>query len=282
MVIGEALLTHLSCIGRLCPEDAEAVRRIGGEVRTIRRHRDILSSGDIPRFAVIVLKGFLCRYTTSRNGARQIHNFCMPTDAPFLDALYLDHFDDSLGALVSSVVGLVPHAHLFRRMEKRPNLAALVMRSGVLQGSLSRQWLLRNSTQPADVSMASLFCETYARADAAGLVANGSCDLPATQENLGEALGLTGVHVNRTLQRLRKLGQVDLKHGRLFIKDFAALARLAEFDPHYLHLKRGAAISEPTADAGRRPIALTIARSEPWLPRSRGEHEWAMTTPVIG
>ena len=240
MVIGEALLTHLSCIGSACPEDAEAVRRIGGEVRTIGRHKDVLSCGDIPRFSVVVIKGFLCRYTSAKNGVRQIHGFCMPTDAPFLDALYLDQIDDSLGALVSSVVGFVPHANLFRLMERRPGVAALIIRAGVLQGSISRQWLMRNSTQPAHASMANLFCETYARADAAGLVANRSCDLPATQENLAEALGLTGIHVNRTLQRLRKLGKVDLKLGRLCINDFAALARLAEFDPHYLHLKRGA------------------------------------------
>ena len=240
MVIGEALLTHLSCIGRVCPEDAEAVRRIGGDVRTIRRHKDILSRGDVPRFAVIVLRGFLCRYTISKNGARQIHSFCMPTDTPCLDALYLDYIDDSLGALVSSVVGFVPHESLFRLMEKRAGVAALIMRAGLLQGSLCRQWLMRNSTQPADASMANLLCETYVRADAAGLVANSSCDMPVTQENLAEALGLTGVHVNRTLQRLRRLGQVELKLGRLFISDFGALAKLAEFDPHYLHLKRGA------------------------------------------
>ena len=117
---------------------------------------------------------------------------------------------------------------------------ALIARAGVLQGSIYRQWLMRNSTQPAHASMANLFCEIYARADAAGLVDNGCCDLPVTQENLGEVLGLTGVHVNRTLQLLRHLGLVELKLGRLVIHDFDELAKLAEFDPSYLHF-RGAA-----------------------------------------
>ena len=239
-MIGEALLTHLSCIGNVRPEDADAIRRIPGEVRTIRRHKDILSPGDIPRFGAIVLKGFLCRYTTCKNGARQIHSFCMPTDAPCFEALYLDHMDDGLGALVSSVVGFVPYANLFRLMEKRPGVAALIGRAAVLQGSIYRHWLMRNSTQPAHASMANLFCETYVRADAAGRVSKGSCDLPVTQEILGEALGLTGVHVNRTLQLLRRLGLVELKLGRLVIHDFDELAKLAEFEPHYLHLRRGA------------------------------------------
>ena len=124
-------------------------------------------------------------------------------------------------------------------MGERPRVAALIARAGVLQGSIYRQWLIRNSTQPAHASMANLFCEIYARADAAGLVDNGCCDLPVTQENLGEVLGLTGVHVNRTLQLLRHLGLVELKLGRLVIHDFDELAKLAEFDPHYLHLKGG-------------------------------------------
>jgi CRP-like cAMP-binding protein len=239
-VIGEALVTHLSCISTVRPEDADAIRRIPGEVRTIRRHRDILSPGEIPGFAVVVLRGLLARYSTSSKGARQIHGFCMPTDTPGLEALHLDYIDDTLGALVSSVVGFVSHKSLFRLMDERPCVAALIARAGVLQGSICRQWLMRNSTQPAHASMANLFCETYARADAAGLVDNGCCDLPVTQENLGEALGLTGVHVNRTLQLLRQLGLVELKLGRLVIHDFDELAKLAEFDPHYLHL-RGAA-----------------------------------------
>ena len=249
-MIGEALLTHLSCMGTLCREDAAAVRLLKGEVRTIRRHGDIYSSGDIPRFAVIVLKGYLCRYATSAKGTRQIHGFYMPTEAPSLEALDLDYFDDDLGALVSSVVGLVSHANLFRLMEERPGVATLIRRAGVLQGSMYRQWLKRNSIQSAYASMAHLFCETYVRANAAGLTTNGSCHLPVTQENLGEALGLTAVHVNRTLQLLRQIGLVELKLGQLFINDFGELAKLGEFDPHYLHLKRGAGSSNQQGASG--------------------------------
>lgn len=237
--IGEALLTRLSCAGKVSPEDADAIRQIRGEVRTIRRHKIILSPGNTPRFVVIVLKGLLYRYAVSTKGARQIHSFCMPTDAPGLEAIHVDQVDDSLAALVSSVVGLVPHANISRLMEDRPGVAALIGRTAAAQGSIYRQWLMRNSRQPASVSMANFFCETYARADSAGLVSNGSCDLPVTQEILGDALGLTAVHVNRTLQLLRRLGLVELKLGRLFIHNFHGLAKLAEFDPHYLHLKRG-------------------------------------------
>jgi DNA-binding IclR family transcriptional regulator len=63
--------------------------------------------------------------------------------------------------------------------------------------------------------------------------------MPTTQETLAHALGLTAVHVNRTLKSLRESGLVDLKNGRLYIDQFEQLAELAEFDPHYLHLRHG-------------------------------------------
>ena len=235
--IGEALLTRLSCTGAICSEDAAAIRRISGEVRALRRHTVILLPGETPRFVVIVLRGFLYHYALSAKGARLIHSLCMPTDTPGLETMYLDRVDDSLAVLVSSVVGLVPYANVSRLIEQRPAVAALIGRAAALQGSIHRQWLLRNSTQPASASMAHFFCETYARADAAGLVSNRSCDLPVTQEALADVLGLTAVHVNRTLQLLRRLGLVELRLGRLLVHDFDALAKVAEFDPHYLHLK---------------------------------------------
>jgi hypothetical protein len=83
-MIGEALLAHLTSIGELSAGDADAVRLVKGEVRTIHRCKDILRPGDASLFVVIVLKGLLCSYATSAKGTRQIHNFYIPTDAPSL------------------------------------------------------------------------------------------------------------------------------------------------------------------------------------------------------
>jgi len=86
--------------------------------------------------------------------------------------------------------------------------------------------------------MAHLFCEIFVRSSAVGLNDGESCEMPVTQEMLADALGLTGVHVNRTLQSLRETGMVEHKNGRLFIHDFKRLAAYADFDPGYLHLRR--------------------------------------------
>lgn len=234
-VIGEAVAAHLSNFG-LPAEDREAIRRIDGEIRTFRRHEDIIKAGETPGFSVVVLRGFLQRYVSRRDGSRQIHSFYIPTDAPSLETLHIQRTDNNLCAVVSSEIGLIPHSALHQLMSERPKVLSAIWRSVLMQSSIYREWLTRNSRLAADAGMAHLFCEIYTRCHAAGVANGEGCEVPLTQEMLADALGLTGVHVNRTLQNLRDTGMVEHKSGRLFVYDFEQLATFADFDAHYLHL----------------------------------------------
>lgn len=236
-MIGRALLAHLLRVGDLSPDDREAVLRVQGEQRALKRHEDVVKAGDKPTATVVLLRGFLQRYVSRRDGSRQIHAFYIPTDAPSLESLQLDVMDNSLCAIVQSTVGIIPHGELHDLMRGRPQLLRLIWRASLVQGVMFREWLMRNSRLPADAAMAHLFCEIFIRSKAAGLVENGSCEMPVTQEMLADALGLTGVHVNRTLRTLRDTGMVDHKGRMLLVLDFKRLAEFADFDPGYLHLR---------------------------------------------
>lgn len=238
-MIGQALLDHLSRVGDLCPDDRAAVLSVQGDVRTFRRHEDISKTGGLPCFSVVVVTGFLQRYVSRRDGSRQIHSFYIPGDAPSLESMHLDYLDSSLSAAVPSEIALIPHGELQDLMRARPKVQSLVWRSSLIQSALYREWLMRNSRLAADRAMAHLFCEIFKRSSTAGLVDRNSCEMPLTQEMLADALGLTGVHVNRTLQQLRETGMVDHKSGRLFVHDFERLASFADFDPFYLHQRNG-------------------------------------------
>jgi CRP-like cAMP-binding protein len=184
-----------------------------------------------------VLQGLLYRYTIGHQGTRQIHSFYLPTEAPCLETLYLDYMDNSLGALVDSRVALIPHDQLYRVIDKYPDARKLLWRQTLVQAGIFREWLVRNSNQPAIASFAHVLCELFTRASAAGLVKNHTVDLPITQIVLGEALGLTAVHVNRTLQELRQTGAFEWERGTLRMHDFGRLAAIAQFNPAYLHLR---------------------------------------------
>ena len=81
-----------------------------------------------------------------------------------------------------------------------------------------------------------MLCETYSRLLAVELVKDNSFTWPLTQQDLGEACGLTSVHVNRMLRQLREDGLVELRSGTVQILDRPGLERAGEFEPAYLHL----------------------------------------------
>lgn len=83
-----------------------------------------------------------------------------------------------------------------------------------------------------------LFCEIYAKLEAVGLADGHCCSFPITQSELGDALGLSNVHVNRTLREMRERGLITLRGNTLVLHDWAELTQASEFDPTYLHLKK--------------------------------------------
>ena len=88
--------------------------------------------------------------------------------------------------------------------------------------------------------IAHVLCEVFARLEAVGLVEANSFALPVTQAELGDATGLSTVHVNRTVQELRAAGLITMEGGRVTIEDVRRLRSAGDFDPTYLHLKKAA------------------------------------------
>jgi CRP-like cAMP-binding protein len=86
--------------------------------------------------------------------------------------------------------------------------------------------------------MAHLFCEIRERLNVVGLADNDSYDFPLTQQELGECLGLTAVHVNRTLQEMRRRELIELENRRVRIRDLPRLKSAGDFDPYYLYLEK--------------------------------------------
>jgi Crp-like helix-turn-helix domain len=104
----------------------------------------------------------------------------------------------------------------------------------LLDAAVFRQWLVGVGRRSAHARIAHLLCERCVRLKAVGLCQNGSYDLPFTQAELADALGLSTVHVNRTLQALRGQGLITLRGGTLAIEDWMGFQAAADFDPGFL------------------------------------------------
>ncbi|KMO13889.1 Crp/Fnr family transcriptional regulator, partial [Methylobacterium platani] len=103
-----------------------------------------------------------------------------------------------------------------------------------------REWMTSMGRRSAGASVAHLFCELYLKLEVVGLARDHTYQLPLTQQDVGDARGLSNVHVNRVLRDLRESGLISWRRGGLEITDWQELAKLCDFDPTYLHLDRGA------------------------------------------
>jgi CRP-like cAMP-binding protein len=234
-MIGDLLINHLKQIGHLDDDDQNALREMKGELRDVSRGDSILSVGEHPRHVVAVVSGLLHRCTVSGQGRRQIHSFYLPTDTPSMETLHIPVMDNTLVAAASGRIALVTHGEIRGVFDRRPRVRDLCWRETLVQASIIRAWLMRNSQMLAHAQMAHLFCELLARATASGLTDRTSFGLPIKQDDLADALGMTVTQANRTLQVLRATRAVEFRNGVLSVFDPDQLMSIAEFDPKYLH-----------------------------------------------
>lgn len=232
-VLQKKLQTH----SKLAPEDLMRLNLLTWEARIFGHNQDIVRQGDKPDVAVIVLQGMVGRYQTLPDGRRQYISFHIAGDLPDAQSLFIDEMDHAVCAVGRTEVGLIPHREILDLFEHRPTVGFAIWRETLLDAAIFREAVVNNSARPPVARMAHFFCEHYYRARARKLAELGSCPFPLTQTHLAEALGMSIVTANRTLQKLRQLGSVDHVDGVLSVRDWERLVAIAGFNPSYLHLR---------------------------------------------
>lgn len=230
------LVRRLESVTRLTGEEREAILGLPYAVRELRARRDIVTFGERPAHCCLVQEGWALRYTTLRQGGRQILSFYIPGDIPDLQSVYLHVMDHSLASLTPCRLALIPHGAMRELVARHPGVAAALWRNTLIDTSLYRERITTLGRRKAAGRAAHLFCELYLRLRAVAQAEDLAYRLPMTQPELADALGLTAPHLNRTLQELRRRGLIGLQDGRLVIRDWAGLAEVAEFDPTFMHL----------------------------------------------
>lgn len=150
----------------------------------------------------------------------------------------LEHMDHGIGALSDITYAAVSKQKIIDIFDSHPRIAKALWWSTLVDESILRQWLTNMGQRFAYERMAHIFCELWLRMKVVGLAADDEFHLPLTQNQLGDTIGLTPVHVNRTLQRMRNEGLVELDNKRLKICDIEKLKEIAQFNSEYLHMKR--------------------------------------------
>lgn len=220
----------------LSEEDRRFLDRAVTDKRRFGAGADIIAEGAAPEFVHVVMEGYACRYKTVEDGGRQIMAWLVPGDFCDLHVALLGEMDHSIAALSACRIGLMSRRIIAEITDTRPQISRAMWWATLVDEGILREWLVGMGRRPADTRIAHLFCELQARLAAVGLDDGGAMDLPVNQVELADTVGLTPVHVNRVIQRLREEGLIQLDGRRLTLLDLKALQAFAGFDPNYLHL----------------------------------------------
>lgn len=222
---------------RLLDDLISASRRIGA-------NQDLAAEGEVSHHVHVVLEGCACRYRILPDGRRQITAYLLPGDICDLHVLLLTRMDYSVGTLVPSMVASIPRTILLGITERHPKLTRALWWNTFRDEAIAREWIVMLGRRSAYERLAHLFCELLLRLRIIGAAGDESYVLPVTQAELADTLGLSLVHVNRSLQRLRHEGLIVLEGRSLTITDSERLMAVASFNPSYLH---------PRSETGRGP-----------------------------
>lgn len=222
----------------LTDEDCAKLQQASARTRQVGKRQDLIQEGDRPEFVQLVLDGFACRYKLLRDGSRQIMALLVPGDFCDLHVAILGEMDHGIATLSPCTIAEISRDTVRDLTLNHPRLAHAFLWATLVDEAVLREWLVNMNQRDADHRMAHLFCELLVRLQMVGLADETSFGLPMTQNELGDLLGLSNVHVNRTLQTLREAGLIEWKSQRLTIPDVARLNAYAEFKPNYLHLTK--------------------------------------------
>jgi len=204
---------------------------------TLPKRKVVTSRGDVVSRSTFLISGFMCRYMDGSDGHRQLVSVQTPGDFVDLHGYPLQRLDHDIATISECQVAYAPHDKLTELIERLPHLGRLLWFSTLLDAAMHREWIFRLGRLDAVGRVAHMLCETYSRLDAVGLVENGTFAWPLTQQDLGEACGLTSVHVNRTLRVLREAGMVEVSDRTVTMMDFDRLAHTGEFQVDYLYFE---------------------------------------------
>ena len=233
---GSAVALKIEAFTKLSADDRKALNALSQNLRYVDSRRDLISEGDKPKYVHLVLDGWGARYKTLPDGKRQIVSMFLPGDFCDLNVYILRQMDHSIGAITRLKVAMITPDEMTRLTHERPRVTQALWWHELVTTAIQREWTLNLGQRTAYERLGHLLVELYLRLRTVGLASDGRCDFPLTQNDLGDATGLTPVHVNRTLQELRRDGLIELERRHLHILDIERLKSVSMFNPNYLHL----------------------------------------------
>jgi CRP-like cAMP-binding protein len=234
----DRLLMKLRRFDTISAEEEQALRgAVSKDVRFVRGRTIVRAKTELD-VSLLLVEGFVYRFKDLKSGARQALQLAVPGDFIDLHGFVLKQLDHDISSLTDCRLALFPHERLKPLIGEHQHLARVLWLCTVVDAANHREWMLSLGRRSAASRLAHFFCELQVRLTAVGMAEHGSYNLPITQNDLAEILGITSVHINRMLKELREKGLVTFRKKTVEILDWDGMVSVAEFDPFYLSLNQ--------------------------------------------
>ena len=232
------LLRKLEQHAELPEADRQAILALPHTLRTLEAQSYTVREGDPPSYCAVLLSGFAYRQKLGGDGSRQIVSIHIPGEPLDFQNLFLDIADHNVQTLTRAEVAMIPRTALQQLARERPAIGHAILITILIEASIFREWVLNVGRRDARARLAHVLCEFAVRLEAQGLAEEYGYELPMTQEQLADSLGLTAVHVNRTLKQLEAEGLIVRNKRNVSFPDWKRMRGVADFNQRYLHLDR--------------------------------------------
>jgi CRP-like cAMP-binding protein len=232
--VAKPLTRKLSRLVTLASDEVTVLDDLQSVTRVVRRNREILTEGRKYDGLVILMDGVAIRCRILHDGRRQVLNIVLPGDFIGFPGAFSERALYSISALNDCVVAPVPFSRLLGLFDGQPKLVAAIFWSFACEAAMYAEHVIDIGRRSALERIAHFLLELLTRLQVIGLADERSFRMPLTQELIGDALGLSVPHVNRTLRQLRNDELVSIEEHVVIIKDVEALSVLADFEGSYL------------------------------------------------
>ncbi|MDZ4306925.1 Crp/Fnr family transcriptional regulator [Allopontixanthobacter sp.] len=237
-VNASSLLPYVEKIERRRPlsdEARAAFLALPVQLESYGTYQSILNEGERPDRCCLIVEGVVSRYKSLKNGRRQINSFHYAGDMVDLQAAILTVADTGIRTHTPTKAVRIDCEDILDLAEKYPEWARAFWFDTQVDASIFREWTLNVGQRTAVERVAHLLLEISARLESIGQSDGKEFVLPVTQADLADAVGLSAVHTNRSIQQLRHSGALRTHGRKVVIENYPALAKVASFDRTYLH-----------------------------------------------
>lgn len=190
---------------------------------------EIIAAGQDQAEIYTLYAGWAIRCKTLPDGRRQILNIILPGDLIGLQGAMFEAAAYNVEAVTEVQLCLLPRRKMWSLFENMPELAFDVTWLGSREESIVDENLTSAGQRNATERIAALIIQLYKRLNVLGMVVNGAMPFPLTQQHIADTLGLSLVHTNKSLAKLRKLGMFSQVDGTLLLSNPKALESLAQY-----------------------------------------------------